>query len=382
MVSRIHIVSGVLAVALSFSSIGFARDIKITIPKRSHLTPVQKLNREGVEAMRKEKYERAESLFYRAYLFDPDDPFTLNNLGYISELQGQMDRAQQFYKQASLLQTDAVIDKATTRRMEGQLLRTALSVPDVPMQDNRDNVEALQLLANGRASEADALLRQTLARNPRDPFTLNNFGVTKEMEDEFEEALHYYDAASATGTDTLAVVTAERSWRGKPVSEIASRNAKLLRQRMATENTVASQVASLNLRGVFAANRNDLQTAAKDFRQAYALDPNNAFSLNNMGYASEVDGDRETAQFFYNSALRAGTAGMNVGLATRRSAEGMKAFQVADDSSGSVESALAREREIRQRQHAPVVLLRRDNTVVEEPTSQPQTPQNPTAQPK
>jgi len=42
-----------------------------------------------VDAVRKRNYEKAESLFYKAYLLVPDDPFTLNNLGYISELKGR-----------------------------------------------------------------------------------------------------------------------------------------------------------------------------------------------------------------------------------------------------------------------------------------------------
>ena len=74
-----------------------AGDLKLTLPKRSELTFVQRLNRDGVDALRKQQYEKAETLFYKAYLFDPGDPFTLNNLGYISELQGQLDRAQKFY---------------------------------------------------------------------------------------------------------------------------------------------------------------------------------------------------------------------------------------------------------------------------------------------
>jgi len=148
---------------------------------------------------------------------------------------------------------------------------------------------------------------------------------------------------------------------------MAMHNAKVLRARMATQTTLAAQVASLNLRGVSAANRNDLQTAAKDFRQAYALDPRDPFALNNIGYVAEMDGDRETAQFFYDSALRAGAANLKVCLATRRDAEGQKLSQVAGDSDAEVASALTAERDVRRRQHAPVVLLRRDNTVVEDP---------------
>ena len=79
----------------------WGKDIRITFPKHSELTPVQRLNREGVEAVRKHEYEKAEAIFYKAYLYDAADPFTLNNLGYISELQGKLDRAQKFYTLAS-----------------------------------------------------------------------------------------------------------------------------------------------------------------------------------------------------------------------------------------------------------------------------------------
>src|SRR6202451_2652056 len=87
----------------------WAADLKLTVPKRSELTLVQRLNRDGVDALRKRQYEKAEALFYKAYLFDPGDPFTLNNLGYISELQGQLERAQKFYALSSEQATDAVI---------------------------------------------------------------------------------------------------------------------------------------------------------------------------------------------------------------------------------------------------------------------------------
>jgi Flp pilus assembly protein TadD len=36
---------------------------------------------------------KAKAIFYKAYLLDPGNPFTLNNLGYVAELEGQEDRA-------------------------------------------------------------------------------------------------------------------------------------------------------------------------------------------------------------------------------------------------------------------------------------------------
>ena len=108
----------VLMAGLSLRS-ARAGDLKVTLSKKSELTPVQRLNREGVDALRKNQYQKARSLFYKAYLYDPDDPFTLNNLGYIAELDGQVARAQQFYQLASKEPTDAVIDKASITNMKG-----------------------------------------------------------------------------------------------------------------------------------------------------------------------------------------------------------------------------------------------------------------------
>lgn len=348
-----------------------AGDLKITLPKRSHLTPIQRLNREGVEALRRHNYEKAETLFYKAYLFDPDDPFTLNNLGYIAELQGQVDRAQRFYELAGQQATDAVIDQSTSRRLEGRSLKEALVVPDLPQQINRDNVEAMRLFSQGRAPEADLLLQATLRSDPKNIFTLNNLGVAKEMEGESKEALKYYDAASAILSNAAAVVTMNQSWRGKPVAEMTAQNGKALRSRMEKQDQLDAEVAEFNLRGVSAANRNDLNTAIKDFRRAYSLNPNNAFALNNIGFVSEIEGDRETAEFFYDSAQKAGGATQKIGLATRRSAEGSKLSQVAADSDTRVEDKVKQDREVGRRQHEPIVLRRRDNSLVEEPATPP-----------
>jgi tetratricopeptide (TPR) repeat protein len=153
--------------AATISPSAFARDIKIEIPRPSHLTPVQRLNRDGVEALRRHEYEKAEKIFYKAYLYDPDDPFTLNNLGYISELKGDAERAHDFYSLAAQHAGDAAIDRSTPENLRGKPMQAALAVPELPMQMNHDNVEAVRLLSYGRASEADLLLEQTLQPKAR-----------------------------------------------------------------------------------------------------------------------------------------------------------------------------------------------------------------------
>lgn len=360
-----------IAAAACGSHIAQARDLKdlkITIPRRSKLTPVQRLNREGVEAIRKHKLAKAEQLFYKAYLFDPGDAFTLNNLGYISELQGQIDRAQRYYALAAEQSSEAVVDLASAPHMKGRPMKDALAMTTEPLQINHANVEAVRLLSQGRGPEADLLLQEALKSDPHNVFTLNNMGVAKEMEGEDQEALKYYDEASTGQSGATAVVTTNRSWRGRPVSVMAQQNAKALRDHLAREKDLREQVAELNLRGVSAVNRNDLRAADADFRKAYALDPNNAFTLNNIGYVSELEGDRETAQFFYDHARQSLGASIVVGVASRRTEEGKKLASVAGDSNSRVDAKVTQERQILQRENEPVVLRRRDNSIVDEST--------------
>ena len=345
-----------------------AGDLRITIPKRSHLTPVQRLNREGVEAVKENHLDKAKACFYRAYLLDPGDPFTLNNLGYLAELEGEVERAQTFYGMASGEATEAVIDRASSPQFKGQTLESAISaVRDIPMQINRANVAAVRLLSEGRTPEADLLLQRTLSLDPHNAFTLNNIGVTKEAEGEYSEALKYYTAVADSHAGDTAVVTMNAAWRGTPVSKVAAASAKRLRARMKSLESPEAQVALLNLRGVSAINRNDWQAARENFSQAYQIGPESAFSLNNQGFMAELKGDLETAQDFYQEAQKAGGSSARVGLATRAGAEGMRLSSVAGGSEAKVSSAIEAAREARRRDRAPIQLKRRDGRPIAEP---------------
>jgi len=355
-----------------FPGSAVAGDIRIEIPKRSKLTPVQRLNREGVEAVRKRNYSKAERLFYKAYLLDPDDAFTLNNLGFISEMQGELDRAEHFYDLAVQQSSDAVVDVASARRMKGQPMKEVVAVSAGPLQLNHANVEAVRLLSQGRAPEADVLLEQVLKSDPNNVYTLNNLGVAKEMEGEEQDALSYFDRAAAATSDASAIVTTNKDWRGRQVSQMAQENAKALREHLTHRNDLNEQVAALNLRGVSAVNRNDLRTADTDFRKAYALNPDDAFTLNNIGYVAELEGDQETAQFFYDRARQSNGASATVGVATRQTAEGRKLFAVAGDNDGLVGAKVTAERDaLRRHEQGPVLLRRRDNSIVDD-SIQPQ----------
>ena len=332
-------------------------------PKHSELTPVQKLNREGVEAVEKHQFQDAASLFYKAYLYDPADPFTLNNLGYISELEGELDRAKKFYTLASEQGSNANIDRSNAKQLEGKPMQEAFqSLHDVPMRVNRMNVNALNLLSKDRGQEAVALLRQTILLDPGNPFTLNNLGVAYEAVGDYESALKYYRSAASLNSSETVVVTLDPLWVGKPVSAMATASLKRLDERVKKLGGAQVDSKLFTMRGVFAANGNDWRTARQDFLHAYSLDPSSAFSLNNRGFVAEMDGDLETAQFYYEKARKAFDADAKVGLATQQVAEGKKLFTVAAGSGRQVENQLDIYGAQRHRETGPIELTPRGNT--------------------
>ncbi len=346
------------------------KSIRVNLPKRTKPTPVQQLNRDGVQAIEKHQYDKAKKLFYKAYLLDPNDPFTLNNLGYVAELEGDVERAQRYYTLASSLPSEAVVDRANNPGAEGKPVATvAGTTAETGMEGNRLNVAAIGLLLKDRAPEADVTLQRALALDSKNPFTLNNMGFTKEKEGELETAEAYYTAAANLNSHEPIVVTMNKDWRGKPISEVAKDNANKLRKLMRKAETPAARVSRLNLQGVSALNRNDRRAARRFFEQAYQIDPNDAFTLNNMGYLAEIDGDRETADFYYAKAQDAKRRSARVDVATRRDVEGKKIGDVADSSSQEVQQRIEATREVRQRQGGPIELKKRDGQPVKEPTA-------------
>ena len=142
-------------------------------------------------------------------------------------------------------------------------------------------------------------------------------------------------------------------------------------------------MARLNTRGVAAINRNDYVLARQYFQKAYKLDPRNAFALNNMGYLAEMDGDRETADYYYGKAKEADQSSMKVAYASRKDVEGMRLDAVAGDSDDAVNKATEEAAALRRAEGGPVVLRYRNDQPVMEPATPPKPlPENPTPRPE
>ncbi len=356
-----------LVLALLFASFSFfapriaAQDLRVPLPKKSKYTPVQQLNRDGVKALEKHDVEKAKRLFYKAYLIDPDDPFTLNNLGYVAELEGDLDRAQRYYDLAQANTSEALIDRSTEKQLEGKTVsKVAGQYLGSQMKVNQLNTQAVRLLEQDRAPEADLVLQQALKIDPNNPFTLNNMGFAKEKEGELEEAIKDYQRAANTRSQERIVATANKDWRGKTISSVAQQNADNAGVELAKAGDLDARVARLNLQGVSAMNRNDRKTARADFLQAYKLDPANSFTINNMGYLAELDGDKERAQVYYEEAQNALHNRAKVAVATRVEAEGHEMRYVAEESTGLVESSIEAKAEARRASGARPTLKTRE----------------------
>jgi Flp pilus assembly protein TadD len=352
-----------VALALNVSAFANDKEVRVSIPKRTHATPVQKYNQDGVKALQKQHIDTARKLFYKAYLLDPNDPFTLNNLGYLAELDGDVDRAQRFYELAAANGSQASVESSNTKELEGKAVsEVAGKAEGGQLQVNRLNVRALSLLQQDRAIEAEAVLQKALKLDPTNPFTLNNMGYAREQQGELESALKFYNQAAATRSDekVIVAVNSHKDWRGKKISEVAQENAEKLRGRLGNEESVDDKVARLNLRGVSALSRNDRKAARAFFEQATKMDPENAFSLNNMGYVAELDGDRETANYYYEKAQQADRAKVKVGVATRKEAEGKPLQRVADNNENMVDAKMQQEANAKRQSKGQPSLLKRN----------------------
>jgi len=359
---RFCAIPGLLAMQLlAAAGLGLASDLHVTIPGRSVSTPSQKLNRAGVAELKHGNQKKAKQLFYRAYLLDPDDPFTLNNLGYVAELEGDADRALRYYALAERDHTDALIDQSSEAALKGKPLDEAFrQVQNSDQEISKLNEQAIVLLQQGHVFAARNLLQSALPRHPQDPFLLNNLGYAMEAVGDLQGALRCYSAAASIHSKQRVVVTPRTKWRGRPISEVAAGNAAAISEQIARGEGVEAATARLNLRGVAALNDNNPSVAREFFLQAYQRDAQNAFTLNNLGYVAELAGDRESAEMYYEAARSGRDANAKVSYATRRDAEGRKIDSLADDNQVNVVATLRAIQETKRRAGRPIELKRRD----------------------
>jgi Flp pilus assembly protein TadD len=350
-------------VALTLAPLAEARDLRIVIPRRGLETPAQRLNRQGVREIQKHHYKKAEKLFYKAYLYDPADPFTLNNLGYVSEIEGQLSQAEQFYHLADEQSNDAMIAFSNENKLKGQpMLDAVRAIHDEPMKVNRLNIKAIELLSHNHPFEAVKVLQATMTIEPHNAFTLNNMGVALEATGDFAAALRSFERAADSQAAANVLVSMNHRWIGKPVHELAARNAQKLQKRIKSMSPNSIKAIKLSIHGVSAINQNRWAEAREDFLRAYSLSPTDAFSLNNRGYVAEREGELESAQFYFSMVRKADDANEKVGWTSSKQTPVKPIIKfVASANNYNVNEALAEYSKQRRETGGPIVLIPRKN---------------------
>ena len=121
------------------------------------------------------------------------------------------------------------------------------------------------------------------------------------------------------------------------------------------------QVNRMNFEAIRLLSQDRAAEAEGVLQQALALDPHNTFTLNNMGYVAELNGDRESADFYYAKAKQADNHERHVTLASRPEDEGKKLVEVADRNDAKAEASIRAEQELNRRRGKGPVLKERNS---------------------
>ena len=89
---------------------------------------------EGIDALVQGDVEKFKAEVRSAYQMDPDDPYAMNNMGVVYELEGNREKAIEMYKKAAQNAGDLSVKKSSREGDKDRLLR---DVAD----ENRKRVE-------------------------------------------------------------------------------------------------------------------------------------------------------------------------------------------------------------------------------------------------
>jgi tetratricopeptide (TPR) repeat protein len=84
------------------------------------MSETQRLVRKGVRAFNDGDIDKFKEYTREAYEKSPDDPFVLNNMGYIEEMEGNKEKAFEFFKKAAEKADDRTVDLSQFKDQEGR----------------------------------------------------------------------------------------------------------------------------------------------------------------------------------------------------------------------------------------------------------------------
>jgi tetratricopeptide (TPR) repeat protein len=195
-------------------------------------------NRMNLEAMRLLSENRgfeATSLLQQALSLDPQDPFTLNNLGVADETVGDFWNALKYYRAAADLHSSEPVVIAVDRAWRGKPVSDMAAASAKRLEKRLQTINpgyerALMLSRRGVFAEnqndwnaaRDYFLRAYSA-DPSDAFSLNNRAYVAERDGDLETAKFYYEKARRAQDASAPVgMATDSNAQGKPLFAVAS----------------------------------------------------------------------------------------------------------------------------------------------------------------
>src|SRR5205807_2615850 len=132
-------------------------------PPRSTLFPYTTLFRSAISLVGKFRIVEAEAVLVQALAGDPHNPFTLNNMGYVMEQEGDLQSALRYYSSAASLHSDGTILVAPNPKWRGR------SISEVAEENARAVNKEIAQGEDLDAQVARLNLRGVAAINHNDP---------------------------------------------------------------------------------------------------------------------------------------------------------------------------------------------------------------------
>jgi Flp pilus assembly protein TadD len=78
---------------------------------------------DGIDALVQGDVEKFKAEIRSAYQMDPDDPYVMNNMGVVYEIEGNREKAREMYKKAAQNAGNLVVNKSSRQGDKDRLLR-------------------------------------------------------------------------------------------------------------------------------------------------------------------------------------------------------------------------------------------------------------------
>ncbi|MFH1995537.1 MAG: tetratricopeptide repeat protein [Candidatus Omnitrophota bacterium] len=235
------------------------------------------------------------TLFREIMKYLPDRAETYNDIGFMYFKKGDLALAERYFTRA--LDIDSGSEKAQTNIgfIEAEKVRLAQRQEEWPEPRSTDetaeaiflNSIAIECAIAGDFDSAEVLFTEAVRLDPGYAETYNNFGFFWFQKGERTQAEEYFRKALEID----------------PNHERARSNLDFITNPMMREKERSDKAASLIRQGVAQGSSGNLDGAIDAFLEALAIDPDNAETYNNLGFAYFRKDDREKAEEYFAKAL-------------------------------------------------------------------------------